>query len=294
VFNNGPGRPGGDYSSVDEIVLPVDAEDRYVREPGIAYGPQEPVWRYTAPRKTDFFVGFMSGAQRLPNGNTFICDGVTGTMFEVTPKEEIVWKHTFSADSGSGPRGFGPPAGGFGGTPRRTEILTSSLRDLLKMSPEQKKALDELQTEVDARLEQTLTDDQKKRLRGTSGFGLSGFGAIALPGQIMSLSRQLALKPSNEQKKELTGLQKEVDDKLDQIFTSDQKAQFRRFKADFGRGGRPAFRAGGRPGFAPGGPGSPAGFGAPPGANPVFRAYRYGVDYPGLAGKELKPGNTAG
>ena len=45
VFNNGLGRPGGDSSSVDEIVLPIDARGRYAREPGTAYGPKEPVWR---------------------------------------------------------------------------------------------------------------------------------------------------------------------------------------------------------------------------------------------------------
>ena len=76
VFNNGLGRPGGSYSSVDEIVLPVDARGRYVRESGAAYGPKEPVWRFTAPKRTDFFASIMSGAQRLPNGNTLVCDSV--------------------------------------------------------------------------------------------------------------------------------------------------------------------------------------------------------------------------
>ena len=32
--------------------------------------------------------------------------------------------------------------------------------------------------------------------------------------------------------------------------------------------------------------------GNPRGANPVFRAYRYAPDYPGLAGKNLTPGKT--
>jgi hypothetical protein len=92
VFNNGLGRPGGDYSSVDEIVLPVDARGRYGREPGRAYGPEEPVWRGTAPGK-GFFAAFMSGAQRLPNGNTLICHGVSGTILEVAPNQELVWEY---------------------------------------------------------------------------------------------------------------------------------------------------------------------------------------------------------
>ncbi len=33
-------------------------------------------------------------------------------------------------------------------------------------------------------------------------------------------------------------------------------------------------------------------FAGPPGGSGVFRAYRYGPDYPGLAGKDLKPGKT--
>ena len=33
-------------------------------------------------------------------------------------------------------------------------------------------------------------------------------------------------------------------------------------------------------------------FAGPPGGSAVFRAYRYGPDYPGLAGKDLKPGKT--
>jgi hypothetical protein len=114
VFNNGISRPGGDYSSVDELVLPVDAQGRYLRESGPAYGPKELVWRFTAsPRKTEFFAGFMSGAQRLPNGNTLICNGVSGTIFEVARNQEVVWTYTYaetgqSRSSGSAPPGSNP------------------------------------------------------------------------------------------------------------------------------------------------------------------------------------------
>ncbi len=97
VFNNGP-RPAGAYSSVDEIVLPVDSEGRYEYSPGMAYGPKEPVWSYTEPKKTDLFAIFMSGAQRLPNGNTLIATGFSGTIFEVTPEKEVVWKYNVPID----------------------------------------------------------------------------------------------------------------------------------------------------------------------------------------------------
>ena len=93
VFNNGSGRPGGDSSSVDEIVLPVDSQGQYTRNRRGPYGPIQAVWSYSAPKKSDFYSFFISGAQRLPNGNTLICSGASGTVFEVTPDKEVVWKY---------------------------------------------------------------------------------------------------------------------------------------------------------------------------------------------------------
>ncbi len=37
------------------------------------------------------FSSFISNAQRLPNGNTFICSGGDGVLFEITREKEIVW-----------------------------------------------------------------------------------------------------------------------------------------------------------------------------------------------------------
>lgn len=48
-----------------------------------------PVWSYTAPT---FFSTNISGAQRLPNGNTLITEGAPGRVFEVTPDKTIVWE----------------------------------------------------------------------------------------------------------------------------------------------------------------------------------------------------------
>jgi hypothetical protein len=52
----------------------------------------ELVWSYTNPR---FFSTNISGAQRLSNGNTLITAGAGGRLFEVTPKNEIVWEYMF-------------------------------------------------------------------------------------------------------------------------------------------------------------------------------------------------------
>ena len=45
-----------------------------------------------ADRGMDFFSPHISGAQRLRNGNTLICEGGFGRIFEVTKKGETVWE----------------------------------------------------------------------------------------------------------------------------------------------------------------------------------------------------------
>jgi arylsulfotransferase ASST len=52
----------------------------------------ELVWFYTNPR---FFSTNISGAQRLPNGNTLITAGAGGRMFEVTREGAIVWEYMY-------------------------------------------------------------------------------------------------------------------------------------------------------------------------------------------------------
>jgi hypothetical protein len=93
VFNNGASRPGSRYSSVDEIVPPVDDNGSYYLEPGTAYGPEEQVWIYTSNYPPDLFSMILSNVQRLPNGNTLICSSVQGLFLEVTPEKNIVWQY---------------------------------------------------------------------------------------------------------------------------------------------------------------------------------------------------------
>ncbi len=93
LFNNGEGRPEGQYSSIEEFIPPVDDNGSYILEPGHAYGPMEPVWTYTSQNPFDFFAGYLSGTQRLPNGNTCICDGDHGVFFEVTSDGRTVWNY---------------------------------------------------------------------------------------------------------------------------------------------------------------------------------------------------------
>ncbi len=94
-FNNGNGRPDGSYSSVDIINPPVDdyATGQYIYTEGVAYFPQSAEWTFSASPVESFYSRFLSGAQRLPNGNTFICSGANGRFFEITPDKNIVWDY---------------------------------------------------------------------------------------------------------------------------------------------------------------------------------------------------------
>jgi hypothetical protein len=114
LFNNG-GALGPDVpnpgSSVDEIVLPPmvtmpssssisshmvyelagppSSQRRAVGEPVKGtFGPVESTWRFSAD---GFYGSYISGVQRLPNGNTLINHGPHGCFFEVSLSGEVVW-----------------------------------------------------------------------------------------------------------------------------------------------------------------------------------------------------------
>jgi hypothetical protein len=67
------------------------------------------VWEYTGSESDrpewTFYSSFISDARRLPNGNTFIDEGMNGRFFQVTPRGEIVWEYV-SPFFGKG--NFGP------------------------------------------------------------------------------------------------------------------------------------------------------------------------------------------
>jgi Arylsulfotransferase (ASST) len=93
IFNNGVGHPIGLVSSVDEIVPPtVDAKGNYPRT-GKAWGPKTVHWTWPKTLSYGFFAPFVSGSQRLPNGNTLICQGQKGQILEVLNTGEVVWEY---------------------------------------------------------------------------------------------------------------------------------------------------------------------------------------------------------
>ena len=77
LFANGHSTLGFPFSRIVEF----DPETR------------ETVWEYKAERWFDFYSPHISGCQRLASGNTLICEGVAGRVFEVTPTGEIVWEY---------------------------------------------------------------------------------------------------------------------------------------------------------------------------------------------------------
>jgi hypothetical protein len=93
LFNNGQGRPDGEYSSVLEIAPPVTVDRRYALPADGPWPPAEPSWSWKSPGDEPLFSPIISGAQRLPNGNTLVCFGPQGHLFEVTPAGEVVWEY---------------------------------------------------------------------------------------------------------------------------------------------------------------------------------------------------------
>ena len=68
------------------------------------------VWEYSATDSDQaewtFDSSFISDVRRLPNGNTFIDEGMNGRFFQVTPAGEIVWEYV-SPYFGEAPLGPG-------------------------------------------------------------------------------------------------------------------------------------------------------------------------------------------
>ena len=91
LFNNGNEFPRDrrNYSTVNEFIPP--AQGNGYRQEGGAYPPAESVWTYEAG--ADFYAPAQSGTQRLPNGNTLILDSAHGTIIEVTPAGQEVWRY---------------------------------------------------------------------------------------------------------------------------------------------------------------------------------------------------------
>lgn len=90
-FNNGLGRSTV-YSTVDEFSPAVDVNGTYTLAAGSSF-PANFTWTYQGTTANPLYSENISGAYRLPNGNTIICSGTIGRFLEVTPSKAIVWEY---------------------------------------------------------------------------------------------------------------------------------------------------------------------------------------------------------
>jgi hypothetical protein len=86
IFDNGPYR-------VDQGTIPPIGSAPFSRVLEIDPETNNIVWSYVDPARTSFWSPLISNAQRLPNGNTLVNEGVFGRLFEVTPECETVWEY---------------------------------------------------------------------------------------------------------------------------------------------------------------------------------------------------------
>jgi len=113
IFNNGQYLyQRTPHSSILEIdpFLGADGKDAgsYVNPPDAGYRREtydhdthnvprdvsrQIVWSYASINNHGCFSQIGSSAQRLPNGNTFICSDTEGHFFEVTAKGELAWEY---------------------------------------------------------------------------------------------------------------------------------------------------------------------------------------------------------
>ena len=93
IYNNGNGRPGPDFSTVEILVPPQDSLGFYTIPEGSPIGPELPEWVYGDRPGEAFYSAYLSNAQRLPNGNTLINAGSPGMIFEIDPDRNVVWEY---------------------------------------------------------------------------------------------------------------------------------------------------------------------------------------------------------
>ncbi|NNF20638.1 MAG: T9SS type A sorting domain-containing protein, partial [Saprospiraceae bacterium] len=92
IFNNGSGRPEGNFSTIEVVQPPLNGFNYNIPE-GEKYGPEDALWTFEGAGNTEFYSSRISGAQRQPNGNTLICSGNQYRIFEVDPAGNLVWDY---------------------------------------------------------------------------------------------------------------------------------------------------------------------------------------------------------
>ncbi|MCK8480041.1 aryl-sulfate sulfotransferase [Psychroserpens algicola] len=103
IFNNGNGRTP-EYSEVLIVNPPTSSPGFYSYTINTAYGPTSSDYSYSdqSTDPSEFYSSILSSAQRLPNGNTLVCEGRFGEIFEIDDNENIVWEYINPIDGVDG------------------------------------------------------------------------------------------------------------------------------------------------------------------------------------------------
>ena len=88
IFNNGL---HWGNSEVIELVPPLNNEELYSFIAGSPFGPADAVWTYS---DTYFYSTALSGALRLPNGNTLVTVADDLRIFEIAPSGQTLWDYS--------------------------------------------------------------------------------------------------------------------------------------------------------------------------------------------------------
>lgn len=105
VFNNGNGRIP-QFSEIYILNPPTTAPGNYFLTTNGVYGPEAPDFVYAdnSASPSPFLSNTLSSANRLPNGNILICEGINGEIFEINAQKETVWKYINPVHSSTGIR----------------------------------------------------------------------------------------------------------------------------------------------------------------------------------------------
>ena len=93
IYNNGNGRPGTDYSTVEILEPPMDANGGYILPETDAFGPENSSIIYGDEASEEFYSPYLSNAQRLGNGNTLVNAGSPGDVFEIDTDRNVLWHY---------------------------------------------------------------------------------------------------------------------------------------------------------------------------------------------------------
>jgi hypothetical protein len=90
IFNNGNGRTGGNFSTIEIIKTPVDG---FNYNAALPYLPSSTSWIYNGNNENNFYAQNISGAQQLSNGNVIFCSGPNGIFSEIDSLGNSLWKY---------------------------------------------------------------------------------------------------------------------------------------------------------------------------------------------------------